>query len=353
MKRIAFLCFILTIGLTLGVPMVFAQDTIEVEAEVLGVVNKRTDEGIEYFVIEAADQDGRLFEVDTSEGYVDSAKFEVEEGDRVLLQVIENLDGSETVFLVDVVRSGSLLWIALIFAAIAIAVGRWRGALAIVGLAVTLAILFWFVFPQILAGRDPVLMTVIGSAVILAVNMHLAHGLSRGTFAAFLGTIGGLILTLIFANLFVGLTGLSGLGSEESTLLFYKAGDVIIPKGILLAGIILGAVGALDDVAVTQGEAVSEIKQANLSLSRRELFTRAMRIGRHHIASTVNTLVLAYAGVAMPLLLLFMVTSDIGTLRFINEEVVAEEIVRTIAGTAALVLTVPLATWFATFVHKK
>ncbi|MFC1787959.1 YibE/F family protein, partial [Patescibacteria group bacterium] len=215
------------------------------------------------------------------------------------------------------------------------------------------AVLFGFVFPQILNGLDPVLATVIGSIVILLVNMHLSHGINKKTFVAFLSTFVGLILVYVFAKFFVALTQLSGQASDEAALLFQTTDQIALPAGLLLATIILGATGVLDDITITQSETVGELIDTNPAMDRKEIYQRAMRIGRHHIASVVNTLVLAYAGVAMPLFLLFMLREDIGILRFINEEVVAEEIVRTIAGTLALVLLVPLSTWFAVMAQKK
>lgn len=125
-----------------------------------------------------------------------------------------------------------------------------------------------------------------------------------------------------------------------------------MPAGLLLAGIILGAVGVLDDIAITQTETVAELHEANPKLSSSELFKRGMQVGRHHIASVVNTLVLTYAGVALPIFLLFALREDMGFMRLLNEEMIAEELVRTLAGTAALILLVPISTWFATRIYN-
>lgn len=334
----------------------FTYEQPEVESkEVVAVVQSiLVDEEVDgqrqmQFVAEA---DSQRYTINTADSYVEGLRYNIKEGDKIYVQVIEADGELIGAFLVDVVRTSRLMWLALFFAVVVIAVGLWRGAASLLGLLITFAVLFLVVFPSIIAGRDPVLMTVIGSIIILAVNMHLSHGFNKRTVYAYSSTIIGLILAYVFATVFVGFTNLSGLASEEAALLFFQGEYVNWPQGILLAGIILGAVGVLDDIAITQSEVVSELKEADEKLSRKELFTRAMKIGRHHIASTINTLVLAYAGVAMPLLLLFMITQGVTPLRFLNEEPVAEEIVRTLAGTMALILTVPISTWLATFAHK-
>lgn len=327
----------------------------EVRARVVEVVSVAEGDRTTQMVFVAEAEDGERFEVNTAESYTEGLRYNIRTGDVVFLQVIRDVETGEVqaAFLADVRRIPALAWMTALFVILILAVGWVRGFSSLVGLLVTLAVLFLFVFPQILNGADPVLVTIIGSVVILGVNMHLSHGFNRSTLLAYGSTIVGLILVYIFGASFVSLADLSGLASEESILLFFHNQEIVMPAGILLAGIILGAVGVLDDIAVTQGETVEELFKANPKLSRKELFTRAMRIGRHHIASTVNTLVLAYAGVAMPLFLLFIMTPEIDAVRFINEEPVAEEIVRTLAGTMALVLTVPIATAFATFGKKR
>lgn len=332
-------------------PEVSAYEGEEVLAKVIEIVSESEVDGIAHALFRVQVDSGEEFLINTQESRVEGLRYKIKEGDHVFLQVIRNRDSGETmsVFLIDVKRTSALYWMIGLFIALVLLIGRWRGLAALFGIGVTIAILFGFIFPLILGGSDPVLVTVIGGITILAVNMHLSHGFNKGTLLAFLSTVIGLALVAVFAYVFVGISHLSGLASEEAVLLYFFDTDLIVPKGILLAGIILGAVGVLDDIAVTQSETVHELKKVNPDLSRSELFVAAMRVGRHHIASTVNTLVLAYAGVAVPLILLFLVTPEINAARFLNEEAVFEEIVRTIAGTMGLILTVPLATWLATF----
>ena len=326
----------------------------EVRARVTEIIwNNESDSSFQ--VIFTAQKGEEEFVVDTAASLLEGMRYSIDVGDEVYLQVLRDAQTGEVldVYFADVHRIGSLIWILLAFIVLTLLIGWLRGFAALIGLVVTMLILFLFIVPQILAGANAVFVTVIGAIIILAVNMHLAHGMNKATFFAFLSACAGLLFAYIFGSLFVSFADLSGLAHEESILLFFHSKEVVVPSGVLLAGIILGAAGVLDDIAVTQSEAVAELKRANPGMSRKELFTSAMRIGRHHIASTVNTLVLAYAGVALPLLLLFLMTPEVTFIRFLNEEPIAEEIVRTLAGTMALMLTVPISTWFATFIQKR
>lgn len=324
----------------------------EVRGTIVNILSETEVDGVRnaIFAVQVGED---MHEIDTSLSLLDGLRYRIEVGNEVYIQRIFADGELMQVFLVDIVRTPNLLWIIVAFALMSIAVGGWRGLSSLFGLAITLGVLFFFVLPLILKGYDPVMITVFGSAVILAVNMHLSHGFSRGTALAYGATLCGLVLAWFFGGAFVAFAKLSGMGGEDAILLQYQQSSIGAPTGILLAGIILGAVGVLDDIAITQAETVSELREANANLDRKELFKRAMRVGRHHIASTVNTLVLAYAGVALPLLLLFLVNPDVSGIRLLNEEMIADEVVRTLAGTMALILTVPIATWFATYGKKE
>ena len=299
------------------------------------------------YTFTAEDSDGNRLTVDTRESFPEGVWYRLIEGDTVLLQLFPGENGHA--YLTDVRRTGSLAWMLVLFAVVTIAIGLRRGVQAILGLTVTVGMIGWFVLPRILAGSNPIIICSIAAAVILAVTMHIAHGFNRRTFTAFISSLLGLVTVYASAQLFVWFARLSGLGSEEELLLFLHSGTITIPSGILLGTIILGAAGALDDIAVTQTETVAELRSANPSLTPHDLFTRAMRVGRHHIASIVNTLVLAYTSVALPMLLLFLMTPDTTIWQLLNQEGVAAEIVRTIAGTLGLLLTVPIATVLAAY----
>lgn len=327
---------------------VFAQETREVRANDAHIISSEGGR----LIFEAIGEDGVTYRIDSDEGFFDGPRHNVREGQDVILQVAERGEGEQSVFLIDIVRTKGLLLIFFLFSLVTIIVGLKRGVFALAGLVLTLAVIFGFIFPRILGGADAVGTTIVGSLVILAVNMHLAHGLNRRTFAAFLSTVVGLFLAWLFAHWFVSATHLSGLASEEAAQLFLGSDNMLVPRGILLSGILLGAVGVLDDIAITQSEIVTELETTNPSMSRSQLFRQAMRVGRHHIASVVNTLVLAYAGAAMPIFLLFMSTDSVSLWRFVNDGLIAEEIVRTFAGTLALILLVPLATLAAVSVRR-
>ncbi len=238
-----------------------------------------------------------------------------------------------------------LLWItAALFAVAVIAVGLWRGVAALAGLAASLGVLLLFVLPSILSGHSPLIVAIVGSSAIAFVALYVAHGFTRMTNVAVIGMVSALVLTAVLSAIAVAVAQFSGFASEESTLLtFFEGIDV---RGLLLAGIVLGTAGALDDVTVTQASAVWQLRQADLTQDAPTLFRRAMRIGRDHIASTVNTLLLAYAGAALPLLVLFVLSEQsLGAIA--NSEIVAVEIIRTLIGSMGLVAAVPITTWLA------
>lgn len=322
-----------------------------VEATITEITSvQKLDGGVFQYTFTAKSEYGEKFFVETIDSFVAGVGYDLRIGDRVSLRIIDVEEGME-VYLDDVRRDTGIWWIAGFFVVLTLVVGLLRGFLSLFGLGVTLAVLILGLFPAILRGVDPVLATVVASALILLVNMHLSHGINRQTFFAFLSTLGGLGLVVVFTKTFLALARLSGLASEEGALLFWELDPVQVPVGILAAGIILGAVGVLDDIAITQSETVQELLLANPHRTHKELFVQAMRIGRHHIASTVNTLILVYAGAALPAFLLFMNQFG-GYQDFLQNELVVEELVRTLAGTCALVLLVPLSTWFATLNPK-
>jgi len=245
-------------------------------------------------------------------------------------------------YFADYQRDLPLLLLGLIFAVAVVALGRWRGLRALGALGASLAVLVVFVLPAILQGSSPVAVAIVGSAVIMTVALFMSHGINVRTASALLGTLVSLGLTGILALVFVGATQLTGLASEEAVYLQVSAERINL-QGLILAGIIIGSLGVLDDVTVTQASAVWELRKANRSWGFSELYRPAVRIGRDHIASTVNTLVLAYAGASLPLLVLFT-QAERPLVEVAGGEVVATEIVRTLVGSIGLVASVPITT---------
>ncbi|MFJ3797954.1 YibE/F family protein [Streptomyces sp. NPDC090088] len=248
----------------------------------------------------------------------------------------------------DVNRKFPMALLAGIFALAVVVVGRLRGVMALVALAVSFLVLTMFILPGILQGSNPLLMAVVGSSAIMLIALYICHGLSARTSVAVLGTLVSLCLIGVLGSEFIDWAALTG-NTDDNTGLIHGLYPSIDMSGLLLAGVIIGSLGVLDDVTVTQTSAVWELHEANPTMGWRGLYRAGIRIGRDHIASVVNTLVLAYAGAALPLLLLFSIAqSSVATVA--NSELVAEEIVRTLVGSIGLVASVPVTTLLAALV---
>ncbi|NEB78032.1 YibE/F family protein [Streptomyces sp. SID14478] len=256
----------------------------------------------------------------------------------------ENLQYSVT----DVNRKIPMALLAGIFALAVVVVGRLRGLMALVALAVSFLVLTFFILPAILQGSNPLVVAVVGASAIMLIALYMCHGLSARTSVAVLGTLVSLLLIGLLGSLFIGWAALTG-NTDDNTGLIHGLYPHIDMSGLLLAGVIIGSLGVLDDVTVTQTSAVWELHEANPTMGWRGLYRAGIRIGRDHIASVVNTLVLAYAGAALPLLLLFSIAQS-SVVDVANSELVAEEIVRTLVGSIGLVASVPVTTALAALV---
>jgi uncharacterized membrane protein len=245
----------------------------------------------------------------------------------------------------DFERHRPMLLLAGMFVAIVLLFARLRGALSLVGLAFSIAIVLVFVVPAILDDKPPLAVAVVGSLAVALITIPLAHGSGPKSLSALLGTAVSLLLTAGLAVLFTELTHLTGLSSEEAAFLQLGQADLSL-EGLLLAGIVIGALGVLDDVTISQASTVLALRQANPSFRFRQLFGRALDVGRDHVSATVNTLVLAYVGAALPILLLFSAT-DVGAADAVNFEIVAKEIVATLVGSIGLIAAVPITTALA------
>jgi len=274
-----------------------------------------------------------------------AARVRFSEGDKVVVAASSGPDGTTSYAFADRQRKPVLLWLALAFAVVVVALGRLRGLAALAGLAASLCVLLTFVLPAILVGHNPLLVAVFGSAAIAFLALYLAHGFRPATTVALLGTLASLAVTAVLALLVTKLAALTGYASEEATIVQLAQSSIDL-RGLVLAGVVIGALGAIDDMTVTQVAAVGELHRANPRMGRSGLYRSAMRIGRDHVASTVNTLALAYAGASIPLLLLFVLSQQsLGSVA--NGEVMATEIVRTLVGSVGLVSAVPITTWLA------
>ena len=289
---------------------------------------------------------GIVMEMDYGKRQVLSSAVYLQPGDTLLVTVGSRPDGILTVYFVDFVRTNSLVWLTAIFIGMILIISRWKGLRSLLSLAFSLMVIIGYIIPHILAGEDPLRVSITGSAILLGVTLYLTYGWNLKTHAAVVSMIIVLLITGTLAGLFVIITRLTGSGDENALFLLQMLNAQINLRGLLLGGMIIGALGVLDDLVTTQASAVFELHQANESLGFRGLFQSSMRIGQDHVAATVNTLVLAYAGASLPMLLMFSLgRGNYGFL--VNFEFVAEEIVRTLVGSLGLITAVPLTTAIA------
>lgn len=289
---------------------------------------------------------GILMEVDYGKRQVRPNLSPFVPGDEIFITLGRRPDGVLSAFYVDFVRSGPLLALFAVFVLAILLISGWKGLRALLAMAFSLLVIIGYIIPRILAGEDPVTISLIGSAILLGVSLYVTYGWNLKTHVSVLSMIFVLLITGLLAVLFIALTRLSGSGNEDALFLAQMSGVTINLRGLLLGGLIIGALGVLDDLVTTQSSAVFELYRANPAFKFWELFRTAMRIGQDHVAATVNTLVLAYAGASLPTLLLF--TLGQGNYGFLlNAEMVAEEIVRTLVGSLGLVAAVPITTLIA------
>ncbi len=273
---------------------------------------------------------------------------QLNEGQQVIVAYAPDAPKDIQYSVTDVNRKLPIALLAGIFALAVVVVGRMRGVMALIALAVSFLILTFFILPAVLQGSNPLVVAVVGASAIMLIALYMCHGLSARTSVAVLGTLLSLLLIGLLGSQFIGWAALTG-NTDDNTGLIHGLYPTIDMSGLLLAGVIIGSLGVLDDVTVTQTSAVWELHEANPTMGWRGLYRAGIRIGRDHIASVVNTLVLAYAGAALPLLLLFSIAqSSVGTVA--NSELVAEEIVRTLVGSIGLVASVPVTTALAALV---
>jgi uncharacterized membrane protein len=273
-------------------------------------------------------------------------------GDKVVLAYAgsEPTKG-ESYKVVDFQRGLPLFVLAALFALVVLILGRYQGVAALIALGLSFGVLLLFVLPAILAGENPLLVAVTGAGLIMFIALYLTHGVSARTSTAVLGTMISLTLIGALGALFTAVTKLTGL-DEDTALLLGTLGHGLDTRGLLLAGVVIGALGVLDDVTVTQASAVWELRRANPLLGQRELYAAGLRIGRDHVSSAVNTLVMAYAGAALPVLL-YSYISGAGLGTILGSQSIAQEIVRTLVGSIGLVACVPITTFVAAVVASR
>jgi uncharacterized membrane protein len=275
-------------------------------------------------------------------------------GDRIKVAEPPKLDastamaprGHQPLAFVDFDRGRSLLWLALAFIGVVLALARWQGARSLIGLVISMAVVLLWLVPAILDGRPPLLVALIGGIGVMIVTTVVTHGVGVKGAAAILGAAATLLLIVVLAVAAVDLAQITGLSSEEASLILARSAGGVSIQALVLAGIVVGALGVLDDVTISQASTVLALRRANPSMSIGALFKEGMTVGRDHLGATVNTLVLAYAGASLPVLLIFA-DQGMGFADAVTREVVAKEVVATLVGSIGLVAAVPLTTALA------
>ncbi|KKP69744.1 hypothetical protein A2X44_04700 [candidate division CPR3 bacterium GWF2_35_18] len=361
-KKILFLIIILLTLIVYPNP-IFAQSEVEssssfqtetLEAKVIKILEEKDHFQKLELQINIGSRKGETVIVENGGGEVESVYIPMyKEGDQVVLMRQSSDNNQEIFYITDYVRRSPLFWLVLFFLVIVLVVGKWRGLSSLFGLGLTFFVILMFIVPQIASGRDPVFITIVGSLLILPLTFYLSHGINKKTHIALLGTFIAVIMTGILSGLFIYFGKLTGYFSEEVGILSaLKAGSINM-QGLLLSGIIIGTLGVLDDITISQAAIVMQLYEISVGKVRfQEIFKRAMEVGKDHIASMINTLFLVYTGASLPLLLLFT-NNPRPFLELINYEPIATEIIRTLVGSIGLIMAVPITTLISIYFMKR
>ena len=269
--------------------------------------------------------------------------YESKVGESLFVRYIKTADGREYYSIMEPNRLPVLLGLTILFVLVVLVFGGKHGFFALVALVLSFGSIFVILFPQLLKGGDPIITSLFIASISLFFVMFFSHGWNRVTLSAYLGCAFAILVTVFLAKYAVVLAKLSGFSDESSVYLNLATSGTLNFQSLLIAAIIIGVIGVVDDVAITQAQVVAQLYESNPKASTLEIYRRAMKVGKDHSAALINTLVLAYAGASLPLLLL-LYTSSAPLLQLLNMEAIAVEIVRTIVGSIGLVILVPCAT---------
>lgn len=272
-------------------------------------------------------------------------------GEEIFVNRLVAIDGSEYYLFKDVERRFPLLMIVGLFVIFVVWLSGMQGVRAVLSLVLSIGSIIFLLIPALLAGYPPALVSLGIAGLILSVTLFFTHGFKPRVFITFLGTFGAVAVTCLIAWIWVTWMRFTGFSDDASVYLNFATGGTLDLVGLLLGGIIIGLLGVLDDVSITQASVVQELKAANPEFGFGELYERALRVGRDHVGSLVNTLALAYAGTSLPMLLLYAY-SETPAIILLNQEVIAAEILRIVVGSIGLVLAVPLTTAMAAWYFR-
>ncbi len=276
---------------------------------------------------------------------------ELKQGDKILVNVEEYPDENYQIYITDFYRFNGLLLLILLFSVLLILIGGQQGFKTILSLIISILLIFLFLIPKTLAGYNPLILALIIALVVTIITLILISGFNKKTLIAILGTLGGLIIAVIISILFSKLSHLTGLSTEEARSFSFKHPE-INPQGIFFASIVIGALGAVMDVAMSIASSLTEIKTANLKMSFYQLFKAGIRVGKDIMGTMTNTLIFAYVGASLPLLLLY---ADFGGsyFNFINFDFIADEIVRSLGGSIGLIMVIPITAFIGSFLYSR
>lgn len=328
------------------------------KAKIIEIVEQGIDEQgqpVQVWKVEllSGSQKGFYTNISLGSGYILDPALQLKPGERIIVSYLRTPDGAEYYNIADKYRLTPFFVLLAFFFVLVVYISRWKGLASVGGLCISLFVLAAFIVPKIITGSNPFFISLAGAFIIAVTSIYFAHGVSKRTTIAIVSTLGTLTFTAVLAYISVSLTKLFGLGSEEAFYLQISNVGHINLRGLLLGGIMLGALGVLDDITTAQSAVVDELKKANTTLSFSELYRRGISVGNEHVASLVNTLVLAYAGASLPLFVLFSADSLQPLWVSLNSEIIMEELVRTLVGSIGLVFAVPITTFLAAYVFSK
>lgn len=277
---------------------------------------------------------------------------EYKKGDKVLLTEAKDLDGGETFYITDYYRSDVLLLLFGLFILVTVIVAGKHGFRAVISMIISFIIISQITLPMIIAGRDAIFVTTITSLILIPTIFYISHGFTKKAHIAIIGVLAAIIVTSLLTRIFVNLTNITGLTDDDTIFLQFFNGGSFDLKSIYIAGVIISLSGILDDATISQVSIVQQLNETNKKMKAFDLYKRAMEVGKDHISSMVNTLVLVYAGSSLPLLILFT-NSQYPLGQLVNLEVITEEVVRTLVGSIGLIIAIPITTYIAANYYGK
>ena len=282
---------------------------------------------------------------------IENEYLELESGDKFYFNHNRYFDGTESYFVTNIDRRDALLFFVGLFVVTIIVFGGWQGLRSLVALGGSFFAIFYVLLPGLVAGYNPLVLSTLVAAGVLFAAIFFTHGFNRESCVAYGGTMLAVFITGLLAVIAVTQTKLTGFVTDESVFLNFATSGTLDFTGLLLGAILIGVLGVLDDIAVTQAAVVTELYNSNKTLTDREVYNKALRVGREHVGALVNTLVLAYVGASLPLLMYFHL-SPLSFWSLVNSELFATEIIRAIVGSIGLIMTVPIVTGLAVYFLK-